>query len=91
MDCLFGSHLSICGSLVYYILYNMHYCALHKWRWRMAAMECGTVTQKAAVPLLSLLRFASVPNKRLGGPGSTKVCDIYCCPNVLIANDKMLN
>ena len=39
------------------------------------------VTQKAAVPLLSLLHFASMPNKRLRGPGNMKVCGICPCFN----------
>ena len=36
-------------------------------------MERGMMTQRATVILLSLLLFVSLPNKRLGGPGSTKV------------------
>ena len=39
----------------------------------MAAAERGVMTQWAAVPLISLLHFMSVLNKRLGGPGNAKV------------------
>ena len=44
----------------------------------MAATEQGVVTQKAPVPLLY---FASLLNKRLGGPGNMKVYSIHCCFN----------
>ena len=33
--------------------------------------------------LLLLLRFANLPNKRLGGPGNTKVCGYCRCTNIL--------
>ena len=56
----------------------------------MSAMEHDVVTQPAIVPLLSLLCFKSLPNKRLGGPGIMKVCDFRHCANILITNDKML-
>ena len=45
-------------------------------------MECGVVTQRAAVLFLSLLCFVSVPNKRLGGAGNMKVCDYHCFANI---------
>ena len=41
----------------------------------MAAMECGEMTQWTVVLFLLFLRFVSLPNERLGGPGITKVCD----------------
>ena len=60
-------------SLVYYVPYIMYYCTLYKLQPRMVAIECGVVTQRATFLLLSLLCFVSLPNKRLGGPGNTKV------------------
>ena len=44
-------------------------------------MERGEVTQRAIVLLLLFLRFMSLPNERLGGPGITKVREFCCCAN----------
>ena len=55
----------------------------------MAAKERGEVTQWAFVPLISFLRFVSLSNERLRGPGITKVRDFCRYANFLIANDKM--
>ena len=38
--------------------------------------------QRAFALLLSLLYFLSLPNKRLGGPVTMKVCDFRHCTNV---------
>ena len=46
-------------------------------------MEHGVVTQRAAVLLLSFLRFVSLPKKRLGGPGNTKVGSFRHCAYAL--------
>ena len=53
-------------------------------------MECGMVTQKAIIQLLSLLCFVSLQNKMLRGLRNTKVCGFHCCAKILKANDKML-
>ena len=45
------------------------------------------VTQRAVALLLSLLRFMSLPNKRLGGPGKFLV--FVTALTLLVANDKM--
>ena len=55
----------------------MYYCALYKWWRRMAAMEHCVVTQRAAVPFLSLHGFVSLLTKILEGPGNTKVHGIH--------------
>ena len=47
----------------------------------MTAIERGVVTQRAVVLLLLLLRFVSLPNERLGGPGIMKVRDFCRCAN----------
>ena len=48
------------------------------------------VKQRAVAILLSHFRFMSLPNKKLGGPGNTKVCVFVAALTFLIANDKML-
>ena len=50
----------------------------------MAAMKCRMVTQWATIPLLLLLCFGSLLNKRLGGPGNMKNRVIRHYSNVLI-------
>ena len=40
-------------------------------------------TDRCCSILLLLLRFANLPNKRLGGPGNTKVCGYRRCANIL--------
>ena len=47
------------------------------------SMKDDKVTLRAIVLLLLLLRFLSLPNKRLGGPGNTKVRGFHCCANTL--------
>ena len=55
-------------------------------------MERGVMTQRAAVLLLSLLCFVSLPNKRLGGPGNMKRFMVFVAALAfLIANNKVLN
>ena len=49
----------------------------------MAATECDMVTQKATVLLLSLLCFASLLNKSLGGPVNMNVRGYRHCANIL--------
>ena len=49
----------------------------------MVAMECGVMSYRAVVLLISLLHCLSLPNKRLGGPGNTKVHDFCHRTNVL--------
>ena len=66
----------------------MHYVLLHVIQ-MAAARDRGVVTQKATTVLLSLLYFVSLSNKRLEGPGNTKVCSFHRC--MKIVNDKMLN
>ena len=56
----------------------------------MVAMERGIVKQRAVALLLSLLCFMSLLNKRLGGPGNTKVRVFVAALTFLIATDKML-
>ena len=46
-------------------------------------MERGMVTQRDAVFILKFHRFVSLPNKRLGGTGNTKVCGFSHCDNIL--------
>ena len=57
-------------------------CYIHKWQLRMEAMECGVVTQRAAVLLLLLLQFVNLLNKKLGSPGNTKVRGFHHLANV---------
>ena len=48
----------------------------------IAVMEHYVMTQRATVLLLSLLCFMSQPDKRLGGPGTTKVHGCHRCPDI---------
>ena len=54
-------------------------------------MKRGMVTWRAALLLLSLLCFMSLPDKRLGGPGNTKTLGFATELMLLIANDKTIN
>ena len=52
----FESQSSNC-VLVHYALFITCYCALHKWRPRMGAMQHGVVTKTAVALLSPLLRW----------------------------------
>ena len=49
----------------------------------MAVMEHGVATQRVVVLFLLLLCLVILPNKRLGGPGNTKVRGFCQCANIL--------
>ena len=68
----------------------MYYCESHKSQWKMAAMERGVATEGRCSTFISLLRFVSLLDKRLGGPGNRCVAFVTA-RTFLIPHDKMLN